>query len=129
MEDWGELLRKRMMGDYSAAPSDKHKVVKSKATSSENRLAIVDLHISEIPEYVKQAMSATALEIQLSYADEQVKAAISKKQKSIILIHGLGEGTLEKALKKRFGNHSKVQLLETLFVPPYRGNAIKLHFK
>ncbi len=60
----------------------------------------VDLHIEELIETHKGMSNSQILEVQMANFQRELNIAIRKKVKRLIIIHGVGEGTLKAAIKK-----------------------------
>ncbi|MCT4582315.1 MAG: hypothetical protein N4A35_12955 [Flavobacteriales bacterium] len=59
----------------------------------------VDLHIEELIETHKGMSNSQILEVQMANFRRELNVAIRKKVKRLIIIHGVGEGTLKAAIR------------------------------
>lgn len=124
------MLRKKLMGDYSGNPSAKNQENKTSQTKSKKKaVSIVDLHFDNLPPHAKDFQSQSPLEMQLRYADDMLKQSLEAKAASLIMIHGNGDDILSAALQKRIKPMACIAHIETLYEAPYKGGAIKIHFK
>lgn len=125
-----DMLRKKLMGDYSGNPSAKNQESKaSQAKSKKKPASIVDLHFDQLPSYVKDSSTQTPLELQLKHAEEMLKQSFDASMSTVILIHGNGDDVLSMALQKRIRSKAYIAHIETLYEAPYKGGAMKIHFK
>jgi len=60
----------------------------------------VDLHIGELPLHNSQYTPAGILALQMSRFHAAVEEAISKKLRRLVIIHGIGQGTLKMQIRK-----------------------------
>lgn len=59
----------------------------------------VDLHIEELLDSYKNMTNGEIVDYQLSYFEEVIKAACEKVVRELIVIHGVGEGTLKREVR------------------------------
>lgn len=116
-----ELLRRMMMGDFSASHNKNDGTAQKK---SSKRKSLIDLHIEKLP----PAYHVKPLEHQLHCLEEEMKDCISKGVQELIVIHGRGEGKLKNAIENKLSSHSKVKKFINLNDVKYKGNALKIIF-
>lgn len=74
---------------------------------SEELNEVVDLHIHELIDDEKGLSNAEMLEIQLKTFKKRMDEAIKKKSKSIVFIHGIGNGKLKMELRRELDRQYK----------------------
>lgn len=60
----------------------------------------IDLHIEEIVDDPLKYTAGEILKLQLKRLDESLEEAISKKMRRLVIIHGVGQGTLKMQIRK-----------------------------
>jgi DNA-nicking Smr family endonuclease len=117
-----ELLKRMMLGDFSASFSNKKESLK--AVSFKKKLE-VDLHFEKLhPD--KPHLSATEkLELQLKACNEFLADARKQSIRNAYIIVGKGEGVLKTEIQ-RLLKHQKITNAIN-YEPPYFGNAIKVN--
>ncbi|MBK9399314.1 MAG: Smr/MutS family protein [Bacteroidetes bacterium] len=60
----------------------------------------VDLHIEELTDQVEKLNNSTMLEIQLRHFRKELDLAILRHARSIVFIHGIGNGKLKAEIRK-----------------------------
>jgi len=74
-------------------PSRPTSIPNSVVINAEER--IVDLHIEKLQKSYKHLTNSEILAIQLNYFEQQMQQAISRRERNMIVIHGLGKGKLK----------------------------------
>jgi dsDNA-specific endonuclease/ATPase MutS2 len=75
-----------------------HNQPKKKETATDT--LEVDLHAEALTDENKQYTPADILALQLSTFHAAIEEAISKKLRKLVIIHGLGQGTLKMQIRK-----------------------------
>ncbi len=69
----------------------------------------VDLHIEKIEDSYALLNADEILKIQLTHFQKNLDAAIAHKYKSIVFIHGIGNGTLKNSIHRLLGKNQQVK--------------------
>ena len=69
----------------------------------------VDLHIEQLRVDFQKLSSDEIFQIQISYFENMLAAAIVHKMPSIVFIHGVGNGVLQHRIHKMLGKHPQVR--------------------
>jgi hypothetical protein len=89
----------------------------------------VDLHIEKLREDYQFLSSSEILDIQLSYFQKSLEAAIVHKIPSIIFIHGSGNGTLRIEIHKFISKHPQVKTFMDAHKEKFGYGATEVFFK
>jgi DNA-nicking Smr family endonuclease len=121
-----DLLRKMMMGDYSAVPEDdKHSrgfVTPSKVKSS------LDLHAEKLFAGKKVAANET-LSAQLAALNKYLEDCRMKHKRKTIIIHGKGDDILRKEVHQLLTKTAFVASFSLIIDTPYFGGATRVSLK
>lgn len=82
-----------------------------KKTTSEHKLE-VDLHIHELIDDARHLTNYEILNIQMRHAKKRLEWAIQKRLKSVVFIHGVGEGVLRAELQTLFRRYDHVEFFD-----------------
>lgn len=72
----------------------------------------IDLHIHELIDDARHLSNFEILNIQLSKAKNQLEWAIQKQLKSVIFIHGVGQGVLKAELHTLFTRYDNLEFFD-----------------
>lgn len=86
---------------------DKHKV--------DDRIAEVDLHITELTDSISGLSNAEMLRIQMDYFRRCMEQAELEKMTKMIFIHGVGNGTLKNEIRKYLRNTPGVEFYDAAY--------------
>ncbi|MCO6565593.1 MAG: Smr/MutS family protein [Apibacter sp.] len=89
---------------------------------------VIDLHIGNIVNSVKNLMPHQMLEKQINKAIEEIKLAKKDKVKKLIIIHGKGKGILKKEVYKILNTMDDIEYFEADIIK-YRFGAVEIRFK
>ncbi len=89
-----EILREKMMGEQKTTPQPKPHYKPSEMQE------IVDLHIGSLVDNENGMTPTDKLSLQMRKFKSELEHAIEKKLKSIVFIHGVGNGTLKLELRR-----------------------------
>jgi len=102
-----------------------NKVVSKKNTSK--KPPVFDLHIEKIQPKHHHLSAGQKLQIQLDEAHRIIRKMQLQKQKSFILVHGVGKGVLKKELTKLL-KVKKLRFEEASFLDFGHGSALRVFF-
>lgn len=113
------LLRRMMLGDFSAFSSDSEDIKKQ----TKKKTNVIDLHFSKLYSTKNHLSSAEKLKLQLSALEEFLEDLRRKGKRNCYIIYGKGDGVLKREVSRTL----KQQNLKHNVVadPPYFGNAFK----
>ncbi|MFN6946201.1 MAG: Smr/MutS family protein [Cytophagaceae bacterium] len=69
----------------------------------------IDLHIEKLTNSYDAMTSGEKLELQLKIFQENIERAIASGMKEIVIIHGIGNGTLKNSIRKNLKNYNQVK--------------------
>ena len=69
----------------------------------------VDLHIEAIMSRYRHLSNAEILQIQLDQARRRLESALMNKKRSLVFIHGIGEGVLRQELYRMFSEYPGIK--------------------
>lgn len=72
----------------------------------------VDLHIHELIDDTRHLSNYEILNIQMNHAKKQLEWAMQKRLKSIVFIHGVGEGVLRAELRSLFRRYDNLEYFD-----------------
>ena len=72
----------------------------------------VDLHIHELIDDARRLSNYEILNIQIDHAKKQLEWAIQKRLKSIVFIHGIGQGVLREELYTLFRRYENLEYFD-----------------
>ncbi|MDD4149065.1 MAG: DUF2027 domain-containing protein [Bacteroidales bacterium] len=75
----------------------------------------VDLHINQLVDSVIGMSNADIIKIQLDLFHKTITEAIMNKTRKVILIHGIGNGTLKEAIRESLNKQYKLQFEDASF--------------
>jgi len=118
-----ELLKRMMMGDFSASFAEKKEIVKSSGTK---RNVELDLHFEKLYPTKSDIPAGQKLQLQLEELRDFILEANKNSIRNAYVIVGKGEGVLRKAVIREF----QIRRLSYAEIanPPYFGNALKVNF-
>ena len=86
--------------------------------------AVVDLHISALRQDYANLSPHEILTIQLGVFERLLSSAIAQGYKSVVFIHGIGNGTLKQAIIKRISDYDDIEFRNASFAK-YGNGAIE----
>jgi hypothetical protein len=89
----------------------------------------IDLHIEKLSASYANLSNVEIIEIQLNYFNKILDEAIIHKYKSIIFIHGVGNGTLKSMIHKQLGKHPQVKTFMDAHKEKFGYGATQVFFK
>jgi dsDNA-specific endonuclease/ATPase MutS2 len=89
---------------------------------------IIDLHIGNIVDSIKNLTPHQMLEKQMNKAVEEINSAKKDKVKKLIIIHGKGKGVLKKEIYKILKTRNDLDYFEADIIK-YRFGAVEIRFK
>lgn len=91
--------------------------IKKTGSKKEKRSSIreIDLHSHEIIEDRNKVSNSRILDYQLNYFIRELEKAIAGKEKSLIFIHGKGEGILKAEIHKILNSYSNIVFYDAPF--------------
>ncbi|MCT6869787.1 MAG: Smr/MutS family protein [Apibacter sp.] len=105
--------------------SSKKKNIFAKKNEKER---IIDLHIGNLVDSVKNLTPHQMLEKQINRANEEIKLAKMDKINKLIFIHGKGKGVLKKEIYKILNTIDDIEFFEADIIK-YRFGAVEVRFK
>ncbi len=72
----------------------------------------VDLHIHELIDDARRLSNYEILNIQMEHAKKRLEWAMQKRLKSVIFIHGVGEGVLKAELQTLFRRYDNLEFFD-----------------
>ena len=116
-----ELLKRMMLGDFSASFSNKKEF---KSSSKAKKRLEVDLHFEKLHPDKPHLAATQKLELQLKACGEFIADAKKQSVRTAYIIVGKGEGVLKAQVQKLLKN---LEIKHSVnYEPPYFGNAIKV---
>lgn len=91
--------------------------------------SVVDLHIEKLVDNATELSNAEILDIQLRAFETWFDIAMGHGLKSMIFIHGVGEGVLKSSLHQALNQKSEVKALTDRYHPNYGYGATEVFFK
>lgn len=82
-------------------------VISKKNQNPSQQTEVIDLHIQELIDDESVLSNGEIVEIQIDKFKRELDAAIKRKNKSIVFIHGVGNGTLKLELRRRLDHEYK----------------------
>ena len=89
----------------------------------------VDLHIEKLNTAFASLSNVEIIEQQLNYFNKSIDAAIIHRYKTIIFIHGVGNGTLKALIHKQLGKHPQVKTFMDAYKEKFGFGATQVIFK
>lgn len=89
---------------------------------------VVDLHIDKLTDQWSGLSSSEILDIQLKAFEKFYEAAIAHRQSTLIVIHGLGKGTLRDEIHAILRNKREVKSFVNQFHPSFGYGATEIYF-
>lgn len=83
----------------------------SKKSTSVHKLE-VDLHIHELIDDARHLSNYEILNIQINHAKKRLEWALQKRLKSVVFIHGVGQGVLREELYTLFRRYDKLEYFD-----------------
>ncbi len=103
-------LVKEQKISYLEPEDDKEEAPKkSRIKVRSNEILEVDLHLHELTRFEKRMTNHQKLTLQLTHAKESLEKARKSGVKRLILIHGVGAGTLKSALRKWLDTQTQLE--------------------
>lgn len=90
---------------------------------------IVDLHIEKLMPSHKHLRNSEMLAFQLRHFEKQVAEAIERKEKNMIVIHGLGRGKLKQEIFKRMGLYPEIVSSKNEYDARFGFGATEIYFE
>ncbi len=114
------LLKEMMLGgNKSSRPKIIHETAPDK----------IDLHIEAINPEFEHLPAAEILTIQMNLFTQTLERAIASGHRSLIAIHGVGDGVLRKKIIYYSNHHPRVKECTEPLVNKYGTGATEIHFK
>ncbi len=89
----------------------------------------VDLHIEKLNPAFAGLTNVEIIEQQLNFFNKSIDAAIFHRYKTIIFIHGVGNGTLKALIYKQLGKHPQVKTFMDAYKEKFGFGATQVVFK
>lgn len=89
----------------------------------------VDLHIEKLNPAFAALTNVEIIEQQLNFFNKSIDAAIFHRYKTIIFIHGVGNGTLKALIHKQLGKHPQVKTFMDAYKEKFGFGATQVVFK
>lgn len=89
---------------------------------------VVDLHIDKITNHWQNLSSVEILDLQLNAFEKFYQAAITHRQSTLIVIHGVGKGTLRDEIHALLRNKREVKSFVNQFHPSFGYGATEIFF-
>jgi len=89
----------------------------------------VDLHIEELVKRPLELAPSEMLRIQLEHLERSLSNALADNYQSMVVIHGVGEGVLRKAVRKKLQGLPHVKTIESGDPKKYGNGATRVIFK
>ncbi|TAH03653.1 MAG: DNA mismatch repair protein MutS [Sphingobacteriales bacterium] len=89
----------------------------------------VDLHIEKLNPAFAGLTNVEIIEQQLNFFNKSIDAAIFHRFKTIIFIHGVGNGTLKALIHKQLGKHPQVKTFMDAYKEKFGFGATQVVFK
>jgi dsDNA-specific endonuclease/ATPase MutS2 len=114
-------LIKKPIEDIPISNKDLEKVILSelsinktprKTNTKTPRILEIDLHIHELIDDARYLSNFEILNIQLKNAKNRLEWAIKKRMKSIVFIHGVGQGVLREELYTLFRRYDNLEYFD-----------------
>lgn len=86
--------------DVQLAQESRKESGSNRSVKKNRPLREVDLHINELVESVVGMSNREILKVQLAVFERELNQAIQDREKEIVFIHGIGNGTLKESLRK-----------------------------
>lgn len=90
---------------------------------------VIDLHIENLVNNTRALSIQDILYIQLDYCQKFMEQSIVKGFDKIVIIHGVGKGTLKKEIVKIFKAHPNVESFQDASVIEYGLGATEVFLK
>lgn len=103
--------------------------VKTELPKIEKPAKEVDLHIEKLNPAFAGLTNVEIIEQQLKYFNNSIDAAIFHRYKTIIFIHGVGNGTLKALIHKQLGKHPQVKTFMDAYKEKFGFGATQVVFK
>lgn len=89
---------------------------------------VVDLHIDKLTDQWSELSSAEMLSMQLKAFEQFYEAAIAHRQSTLIIIHGLGKGTLRDEIHTILRSKREVKSFVNQFHPSFGYGSTEIYF-
>lgn len=90
---------------------------------------LIDLHIESLVDRAWELAPSSILDIQMEHMEKGMSQALLENYRSLILIHGVGEGILRKEIRQRLKHISYVESFEPADPKRFGNGATKVYFK
>lgn len=90
---------------------------------------IVDLHIEKVLSDTRGMDNAAMLFAQIQAFEKELSEAVVENPKSLIVIHGVGEGKLKAKIHEKLATHPKVKRFSPANLLKFGGGATEIWFK
>ncbi len=90
---------------------------------------VVDLHIEKLTDHWQQLNSTEMLAMQMSNFEKYYELALAHHQKTLVIIHGIGEGRLRNEIHDHLKLKKEVSSFVNQFHPQYGYGATEIFFK
>jgi len=109
------------------AEADAEKAPQAKKREAANDVLEVDLHMDEADLQKSQFTQAGILSLQMSRFHTALEEAISKKYRRLVIIHGVGQGTLKMQIRKELQEKYPEYLFQDASFREYGFGATMIH--
>lgn len=120
-----DLLRRMMMGDYSAQNAEKNESEERRPSKKE--VEIIDLHADKL--FKGKPIPKQLPEAQVSALLNHIERVQKLSIKNLIVIHGKGDAVLIKAVHHKLKFHASVLNYRQIHDIPYLGGATRITLK
>jgi len=90
---------------------------------------IIDLHIEKLSKSYRHLTKTHILLLQLKECQKSIEAAIKRKEKNMVVIHGIGKGKLKKEVFKLLMNYNEVKNFKNEYNHRYGFGATEIFFE
>ena len=90
---------------------------------------LIDLHIESLVERAWELAPSSILDVQMEHMEKGMSQALLENYRSLILIHGVGEGVLRNEIKRRLKQISYIDSSEPADPKRFGNGATKIYFK
>ncbi|MBR9861648.1 hypothetical protein GYB22_13065 [bacterium] len=119
-----ELLKRMMMGEFSASGSDgSSKLNRKKKPMASKDFDVIDLHFDKIEPDKGFLSPSEKMDLQMKHARDFIEDRKKAARRKLVIITGKGEGKLQARLIKELSKEYKVSLLSDL---PWSGAAVQI---
>lgn len=89
---------------------------------------VIDLHIEKLVKSYRHFRKNQILSLQLEHCQKHLEEAIKRKEKNMVVIHGIGKGKLKSEVFKLLMNYSEVQNFKNEYNHRYGFGATEIFF-